>query len=381
MNPTQLQQKIAEYFQKLPKEAQESFSSMAWLETLKTISTKYRLNEAQIETLGAETTLVLLGIINTDEYQKNIEKELTLSQDTTQKIFTEINESVLSTIKTQLAQTYEQNAQSLAEEKYGGEKKLDERFSSLPKEVQDAINESDYQETLYLLSQKYKLPIDKMGLLEEITTKVMLGIIHPDKYGEELKTKLGLNDIDNSNLVDDINNKILKTIKGSLKEHWQNSSVSEDKIPLPPYKPVPKETIPEKSGSIFDVKPTATAPITPIKTILPISPVAVEKNIFAVTENKKAETEIYENAGINILDKKNDIGLLNKHEDKITPKENIVLEESGINMLQQKLNDTMSNVNTISSYTIPKINNKTIQAPTPPTEEPTTPHDPYHEAI
>ena len=37
MNPQELQQKIAEYYAKLPPEAQEIFSSLKWMEVLKTI--------------------------------------------------------------------------------------------------------------------------------------------------------------------------------------------------------------------------------------------------------------------------------------------------------------------------------------------------------
>ena len=43
MNPEELKQKIAEYFAKLPKEAQDVFSSMVWMNTLNEIIAKYNL--------------------------------------------------------------------------------------------------------------------------------------------------------------------------------------------------------------------------------------------------------------------------------------------------------------------------------------------------
>ncbi len=64
MDKEELQKKIAEYYLKLPKEAQEVFSSMKWLETLKNICEKYSLDENQIKTLGIETSLILLGIVH-----------------------------------------------------------------------------------------------------------------------------------------------------------------------------------------------------------------------------------------------------------------------------------------------------------------------------
>ena len=38
MDQKELQQKIAEYFQKLPKEAQEVFAKMEWLQSLEAIA-------------------------------------------------------------------------------------------------------------------------------------------------------------------------------------------------------------------------------------------------------------------------------------------------------------------------------------------------------
>ena len=155
MNKEELQQKIAEYYGKLPKEAQIVFSSMTWMETLKDIGVKYSLNNNQIETLGTETTLVLLGIIHIEEYQKILEKELGLEKEITEKIIIEIDENILKTIKSQLAETFESNAISLAEKAQD----FDPRFMSMPKEVEEAIAKSGWKEKLYEIAGKYKLTV------------------------------------------------------------------------------------------------------------------------------------------------------------------------------------------------------------------------------
>jgi len=264
MDQEQLKQKIVEYYGKLPKEAQVVFSSMTWMETLKSISAKYGLNNNQIEILGTETTLVLLGIIHIEEYQKILEKELGLEKEITEKIIIEIDENILKTIKGQLVEVFESNAGILAEEKHGGDKKLDERFSGLPEDIQEAIALSNWKEKLYEIAPKYKLNIEQMGILEEVTTKVMLDIIHPDKYEEELASKITISKEDISNLVKDVNEEILKTIRELLKKHWDENGSKEyvvsskdngikEEIPIPPYAKIeikavetPKNIIEEK---------------------------------------------------------------------------------------------------------------------------------------
>src|SRR3989344_953416 len=102
MNKEELQQNIALFYSKLPPNAQALFSSMQWLETLKTISQKYGLNEKQIETLGTETTLVLLGIIHLVEYEEALTNELGLPRNSTDKMVQEIQESIIKEIRPEL---------------------------------------------------------------------------------------------------------------------------------------------------------------------------------------------------------------------------------------------------------------------------------------
>jgi len=252
MNKEQLQQNIAKYYAKLPVELQQFFSSMEWMRILNNISEKYSLNEEQISTLGTETTILLLGIVHADEYKKTLEKNINLPKNIFETMFSEIDNSILKNIYTELDQAFTINVDSLLEEKYGGDKKLDERFINLPKEVQVAINESNYQVTLYSIAEKYKLNVEQMGVLEEITTKVMLGMVHPDKYEEELALKIAIPRNSISSVVNDVNDSILKTIREILKKHWDENRVikneelkirnentptikKDDDVPLPPY--------------------------------------------------------------------------------------------------------------------------------------------------
>ncbi len=240
MNPEQLQQQIALSYSKLPPDAQQVFSNMIWMETLKTISIKYNLNNAQIETLATETTLALLGIIRTEEYEDNLKKELGMQDAILAKMMEEIDNTVFNNIKPLLADAYDTHVASLVEEKYGDLSKLDERFAKLPQEVQVAIMQSDYQNVLFSIGTENKLNIEQMGSLEEVTNKVLLGIIHPDKYEIELQGKLPITADKVAMVVKSVNEKILLPIREILKSNWGNEGPSapssmDDEVPLPPY--------------------------------------------------------------------------------------------------------------------------------------------------
>ena len=225
MDQTELQQKIAEYYVKLPEEAQKVFSSMQWLETLKQMGEKYGLNDQQMETLGTETTLVLLGIIHSDEYEEILKNEIKVSEDSMTKLLAEINESILNTIRPQLEETFIKNNE---EEK----QKLDERFNNLSKETKDAIEKSDYQTKIYDIGKKHNLTIYQMGVFGESVINVMLGVILPNKFEDSLK-RLELPAEKTTEIVNDVNKQILRKIREELMKNINRSKTEEPKAKSP----------------------------------------------------------------------------------------------------------------------------------------------------
>ena len=89
MTQEELQQNIVEYYEKLPEDVQEKFSSMLWLETLKKVSAKYSLTEEQIQVLGTETTFALLGMLHLGEYAQILTNELSLKEDVLRNLLAE----------------------------------------------------------------------------------------------------------------------------------------------------------------------------------------------------------------------------------------------------------------------------------------------------
>ena len=98
MDQVQLQEKISLYYQKLPEETKVLFAGMSWIETLKEIDTKYSLNDEQIQTLGTETTILLLSIISPDDYEQTLRNNLNLEEEKVTQILKDINEKIINDV-------------------------------------------------------------------------------------------------------------------------------------------------------------------------------------------------------------------------------------------------------------------------------------------
>lgn len=262
MDQEQLQQKIAEYFAKLPVDAQVMFASQEWMRTLESLSGKYSLTPLQIQTLGTETTLLLLGIVHPDEYAGFLKADLSLSADTQNKLMADINLGILNKWRTLLSETYNKNINEVAEKEYGGEKKLDERFATLPQDVQEAILDSNYQKELYTIANESKLSIDQMGKLEKATNKILLGIEHPDKYASILASELALSNEQALEIASKVNERVLKNIREQLKSHAEVHA--EIDVPMPPS----ANNAPANQPVVVPISSTTFAPLPEVKPIV-----------------------------------------------------------------------------------------------------------------
>lgn len=219
MNPEELQKNIALYYSRLPKEAQEIFAKMDWLERLKSLTAMYGLTPEQQEILGTETTLILLGVINQEEYEATLRNELGLKPELMDKILLEIKSGILKPIAPQLAVTYQKNnvAEAQIDTDRGGiEEKLDDRFKKLPKNIQDAIGQSNYQTALYDIYKEYKLTIEQVSMLEDSLIEVMLTNISAEEFEREIRNKLRLDDEKTKDLIVAINENIIKRVRQNM---------------------------------------------------------------------------------------------------------------------------------------------------------------------
>jgi len=93
----------------LPKDVQDAVNASDWEKISAEIGAKYLLDEDEIETLQLETASLLLGFIDEDEYQENIEDEVGTSKDEAEKISKEVFEKILTPIDNTLTEKIKKN--------------------------------------------------------------------------------------------------------------------------------------------------------------------------------------------------------------------------------------------------------------------------------
>jgi len=347
-----LQSKINEAKDQLSKEARAAIDSVNWKLIILGMEKKY--SQEQLEVLEMETELLLCGISDTESYPKELGEGMHLSKEEVSLLITEIDKLIFQKIKEDLEKRVSMKEKTLETRR---PLDYDPRFISMPKEVQDAIAHSSWKERLYEIASKYKLTIEQMGILEDTTVKVMSNVIHPNNYEDELVSKITKSKEDISNLVNEINEKILEEIRKLLKVHSGGSE--DDEVPLPPYSSVEIKKTPE-----------------PKKVEAKTTPFGTYSSNFIVNIKKKEEEKVSEPV-IPVTPVAQTI-----KEDAVPIPTKIDMGSIQKNIIEEKLKGATVSEHTISTHNEPGLDiplSTTVKADTETGSK--NPHDPYREII
>lgn len=242
-------EKINEAFSKLPSWLNEAFFSVDTLKKIKNLGEKFNLSESEIAEIDSFISYIILGLLNNKEIIEELFNQPGINKERIESIFTEIINPICEEIKNK--------AFFLKRES-----QLNSVFADLPKEVEEAIELSNWQKTLVEISKENNLNIEQAGVLEEITIKTMRNEISHEDYPGQLSSKLSLDEKKTSKIVSSVAEKIFDVIREIMREEEESKEevVSVNKsneIPLPPY------VNDSKAGQISPETETAEPPIPP----------------------------------------------------------------------------------------------------------------------
>ena len=339
MDNEQLEKLIYERFKNLQPEIQAVIMDASYDQKIADISRGYSLTPEQMSNLELNTTFVLLGQTHPNDYKNVLVAKLGLPANVVSNIVNEVDTKILKNVKGLIIKNFEDDEKGALSQ----DLLIDPRFSTLPVDVQNAIASSDYQKKLYDIGTEYKLPINKMASLEDITVKFITASISPTQYEGELALATDLPADKVSEIASKVNEQILKNIRTQMQKEL-TPQIADDEVPLPPY----------------------------------VEKVAVEVNMPIVKQEpkpapiiSKMESDIYSNAGIEFTDDTNAKDL------PPAPPSN-----PSIDMFANKLNKMVLSSNTVSDHSLPKVTAPATPAPSVPVStSQKAPHDPYHEPI
>lgn len=142
------------------------------------------------------------------------------------------------------------------------EKILNEQFKKLPKDAQALLLSSSFQENIKLLRLRYDISIDKEVMLQNEITLLILGLVDPDEFIENLIESSGITREEALLLARDVNSLILSPVRPSLQAFYQSEQLKTE-----------EKRSPSEMSTTKKVEPPSNLPV-----IEPhLEPVVVEK--------------------------------------------------------------------------------------------------------
>lgn len=213
-----IKNKIKEKFANLPQSIQVIILSDSYQRILIEIGKQNNLSRKQLGTLEMEVTMALMGLTNYKILGEELARELGIKKEQANNIDDIVKKTVFSSVldlldimnnhsetETRATQTGEQNVGP-----------LDKRFAGLPEDIKKIIISTGYHANLYTVADGNHLDVAQMGTLEEVTTDIVVGKLHPEDFEKILRKKIGLPEGIIEKIIAEINEKVLKPIREKM---------------------------------------------------------------------------------------------------------------------------------------------------------------------
>ena len=166
------------------------------------------------------------------------------------------------------------------------------RYNALPETLRDAVDSAQIKKTMESIGREHYLDNEKEQTLEALVGFVFLGFLAKSELVHEVSERLFLNHEHSRAIANDINNRILDSVKEEVDEVYNPNEEAEEEPKEEEPEPLKASVIaPQDEGERIHVSATETESIAPIS--LPISesggPVVLQKggSFFEKSEPKE----------------------------------------------------------------------------------------------
>lgn len=104
---------------------------------------------------------------------------------------------------------------------------IQEQMRKIPKEVRDAIENSDWERVVFNIGREHKLHIDDIDTLSVETILTMIGLEHPKDFYENVQSRANIDTDTMNQIVDEINSRLFTKIRLALQEYYEKLSAGE----------------------------------------------------------------------------------------------------------------------------------------------------------
>ncbi len=182
-----LQIKIEKAKAELPEDSRRAIDAVDWKSTILGMRTEKGYSYEQLEDLETETELLLCGLINPEEYPKELEKRLGMPKNKIDELVNDMNEKVFKRIREELVKIIENRKpkdESKIEAPVKDREIIENRENLLNKIENPTPIQTMNKETPSILSQKLG------GSFQATTKETDHSLGNMTKSTEDAKTKL-----------------------------------------------------------------------------------------------------------------------------------------------------------------------------------------------
>ena len=233
---TNTQNLIKEKMDSLPPEFKKALASIEWGKIVQEIGKKNNIHVDKIGDLQTETMMLLMGVTHPGDYQAEVEKALGLPEGGGVGILNDINEKILLPIRKKVmeatgekeeveAKSSEAGSPDAYQEASGEDKATIEtlrRLDKMPDEINKLIGDPALPAKISNAGKLATMDEKQLSDLEDMLSMVLLGYVHPDRLGVEIKSKFNYTDAQTGLVVDSINKEIFNPIRNVLIKNYDD---------------------------------------------------------------------------------------------------------------------------------------------------------------
>lgn len=218
----------------LPEEVKRVFVDPKIDEQILEIGKNFNLDTEKVGTLQMETTLLMLGLTDPDEYPNELKDRLKIDDQILNNMVQKINTVILPEIIEKLKELYKKTENERTEEKSKFTENIKGEISVLPKEKQEVINNFGWGKIAEEIGKNHNILEDEIEVLKEEIILVLVGIENQYYLSLNLEENTNTNKNEAKKIAEEVNQKIFKPMVDKLNEvikrdlknkviHWQQN--------------------------------------------------------------------------------------------------------------------------------------------------------------
>lgn len=110
------------------------------------------------------------------------------------------------------------------------EQLIKEHLETLPKPVKDAIASFDWAREVFDIGHKKSLHVDAIGEIQTEVMLVVLGLISPKEFYDQMVSRIGIKDELALEIADEVNEKVFVRIRNFMKNYYAEQEKKDKEI-------------------------------------------------------------------------------------------------------------------------------------------------------